>query len=283
MKDERITYDMLWRQLAQTCDAGEAKSIIRLVLEKRFGLSSTDVYCGKTEAMGDKDTEELNAIVSRLVQNEPVQYVLGEAEFDGRDFLVHRGVLIPRPETAELVRIVVDDFRKKSYEKTFLDIGTGSGCIATSLALDLPNCHVTAWDLSEIAIKTSQENALRYSVDVDVCKVDMLHPPHDIRKWDAIVSNPPYICEREKVSMDKNVLDYEPAMALFVPDEDPLCFYRAIAYYGNDALKESGQLYFEINPIYADDILRMLGGMGYREAESATDMFGKKRFVKCRL
>lgn len=294
----KFTYDCLWRQLAHVYDAGEAKSIVKLVLEKQFGLSSTDVYCGGTESLSEADNATLEKMLARLMDNEPVQYVLGTAEFCGRDFVVRPGVLIPRPETADLVGRIIkemnhlhddepdDTHTKDGHEMNFhrrlLDIGTGSGCISVSLSLALHDVTVSAWDISESAIVIAQENARRYGADVNFCHVDALNPPDDREQWDVIVSNPPYICDKEKSEMDHHVLDFEPELALFVPDDDPLRFYRAIAGYGKKALKMGGQLYFEINPLYLSEMMQMFSELGFRDVVSMEDEYGKQRFVRCR-
>ena len=281
----KFTYDNLWRTLARVYDDAEAKSIVKLLLEKRFGLSQTDVYCGKVELLEEEQDAVLDEMMVRLMDHEPIQYVLENAEFCGHDFFVQQGVLIPRPETAELVKNIiegVDSNRDPAACVSILDIGTGSGCIAVSLSLGIPQSNVSAWDLSDVAISISRGNAKRLGADVDVCSVDALHPPYDVEKWDIIVSNPPYVCENERTEMEKNVLDYEPEMALFVDDNDPLLFYRAIAEYAKKALKPEGSLYFEINPIYVNDIVMMLSEKDFHDVASMEDDFGKRRFVKCR-
>ena len=164
-----------------------------------------------------------------------------------------------------------------------LDIGTGSGCIACTLAKRLQNAHVTAWDLSSAALDMARENALSNQCDIDFQQQDALSPPDDSEKWDLIVSNPPYVCRREMADMDTNVLDWEPHMALFVPDDDPLRFYRSIAHYAKDALKKGGVLYFEINPLYAEPLCRMLTDFGFSDVEVKKDPYDKQRFVRgCR-
>lgn len=273
-----MTYDELWRRLAAVYDAGEAKAIVRMVLDERFGLSATDVYCGKvTQLSSDKQTE-LEKIMQRLELAEPVQYVLGTTMFCDRPIHVAPGVLIPRPETEDLCRWVIE--RATSDSLLILDVGTGSGCIAITLALDLSGAKVTAWDVSTVAINIAGQNAERLCADVNFMLQDALAPPSDEAKWNVIVSNPPYICEREKKDMERNVLDNEPSLALFVPDSEPLLFYRAIACYACKALKDNGFLFFEINPLYVDDMLLMLEEMGYVDLEVRTDQFGKQRFIK---
>lgn len=273
-----MTYDELWRRLAAVYDAGEAKAIVRMVLDERFGLSATDVYCGKvTQLSSDKQTE-LEKIMQRLEQAEPVQYVLGTTMFCDRPIHVAPGVLIPRPETEDLCRWVIE--RATSDSLLILDVGTGSGCIAVTLALELSGAKVTAWDVSTVAINIAGQNAVSLCADVNFMLQDALTPPSDEAKWNVIVSNPPYICEREKKDMERNVLDNEPSLALFVPDSEPLLFYRAIACYACKALKDNGFLFFEINPLYVDDMLLMLEEMGYVDLEVRTDQFGKQRFIK---
>lgn len=280
-------------------DEREAKAIVRLLLEERFGLTMADVLAGEmaSATMGD----ELEQLMHRLEQGEPVQYVLGETWFCGHRFHVEPGVLIPRPETEELVEWVLGDERfllwqasqraerKMNYEKygaecKILDIGTGSGCIAVSLALGMrgekPRADVTAWDISHTALRIAQANAEQLGADVTFVKQDTLCPPNDVAVWDVIVSNPPYVCEREATQMARHVLEHEPHEALFVPDGDALMFYRTIAQYAHRALKPSGALYFEINPLYADELSSMLHAMGFANVQFKSDQFGKCRMVK---
>lgn len=281
----KFTYDYLWRQLATVYEPAEARSIVRLVLESRFSLSATDVYCGKVETLSAAQDAELSAILCRLMLCEPVQYVLGTADFFNHSFIVRPGVLIPRPETEELVRRIltgIADCCSTDRSPAILDIGTGSGCIAVSLSLALPCAHVTAWDISDTAIAIARGNARRLGAEVDICHVDALHASCEQKLWDVIVSNPPYICCKEQREMHRNVLDYEPSEALFVPDSDPLLFYRAIADYARTALKDDGRLYFEINPLYADETKQMLCHRGFTVMVLKDDE-GKQRFIACRL
>jgi release factor glutamine methyltransferase len=227
--------------------------------------------------------DELEQIEIRLERQEAVQYILGQADFYGRTFVVNEHVLIPRPETAELCQWII-----ATDATHILDIGTGSGCIAITLAAEMPEAEVTAWDISEEALKVAEENAKRTDVHVKFEQVDTLHLTSDICHqtsdvFDLIVSNPPYICNKERTRMETNVLEHEPHIALFVPDDDPLLFYRAIAHYGQSALKDGGWLYFEINPLYTDDMQRMLNMMSYHDIEIKTDQYGKQRMVRaCR-
>lgn len=281
-----ITYPQLWQSLTPLYEASEAQAIVRLVLDVRFGLSLTDIICGKvTELSADEETE-LGKITERLHSGEPVQYILGEAEFGGRTFHVEPGVLIPRPETAGLVSKILADHPTGNL----LDICTGSGCIAISLALALPHSTVTAWDISDDALRIAIDNAQRLNANVRFEKRDALHLEEENTRnsndalpyptWDLIVSNPPYICNKEKASMSKNVLDYEPSIALFVPDDDPLVFYRSITAYGAKTLKPNGSLYFEINPLYAVETVQMMEGFGFSAIELMKDMQNKDRMIK---
>ena len=280
-----MNYQELWRRLAQVYDEGEAKAIARMVYEVRFNLTLSDLFIGKDTQLSANDQAELAEITQRLEQQEPVQYVLGQADFCGRTFLVNQHVLIPRPETEELCRWIVSEFRDESLEFrdcSILDIGTGSGCIAITLAADLPKAEVTAWDISGEALQVARENAKRLHFNVIFELADALNTPLDHERWDVIVSNPPYICNKERARIEANVLDHEPHTALFVPDDSPLLFYSAIAQYGLTALKTGGRLYFEINPLYAQELAEMLSMMSYHDIEIKIDQYGKQRMIKAR-
>ena len=283
-----MTYNELWHLLAPLYGDGEAKAIARLVYEVRSGLSFSDICLDKDTQLSANSQEELKGIAERLLQQEPIQYVLGQAVFCGRTFMVNEHVLIPRPETEELCSWIVSQEDKGSIDTAIiLDIGTGSGCIAITLAAEMPKAKVTAWDISTEALKVAEENAKRNLVHVSFEHVDALHIPTNILQqtakiFDFIVSNPPYICNNERVQMESNVLNYEPHTALFVPDDDALLFYRAIAQYGQVALKEGGWLYFEINPLYASILTEMLVMMEYHDIEIKEDQFGKERMIRAR-
>ena len=285
-----MTYEEICSRLSALYETGEAKAIARWVLDVGFGLSMADILCGKVAALPQ---QELKAIVRRLEQGEPVQYVLGLADFCGRQFHVEPGVLIPRPETEELCGWMIET----GIGGAVLDVGTGSGCIACTLAAAQPEAKVTAWDISETALRVASENARRCHVHVTFERVDALQAPltslQDLREapeagkrtssnahlWDTIVSNPPYICERERSAMERNVLEHEPHTALFVPDDDPLLFYRAISDYALQALRPEGALFFEINPLYAEQLRQHLEEKGFC-VEQRKDQFGKIRFTK---
>ena len=276
-----MTNQELWRPLTAVYDEREAQAVARMVLEMHFGLTMAEVLCGQMP-----DERELRQIQQRLLAGEPVQYVIGEAEFGGRRFRVAPGVLIPRPETYELCQWVIKEERGERREERelsrgerILDIGTGSGCIACTLAAELPGAEVTAWDISEDALAIARENAKRTHVHVSFEQVDVLQSP-PISRYDLIVSNPPYICQQEAEAMEHHVLDHEPQLALFVPDDDPLLFYRAIAQYGSHALTPGGNLFFEINPLYANELEALLSAMSYHDIEIRNDQFGKPRMIK---
>lgn len=273
-----MTYRELWRTLEPLYGNGEARAVTDYVLDVCFGLSKADIMCGAVEEMTAEKTAELNKIFGRLTEGEPVQYVLGRAEFCGRWFSVRPGVLIPRPETEELCAWITADSKASASPKV-LDIGTGSGCIAITLQLDMPESKVTAWDISADALDVARENAQQLGANVNFVKQDALNAKPE-GEWDVIVSNPPYICEKEKKDMAVNVLEHEPHTALFVPDADPLLFYRAITRLAVQTLSKGGRLYFEINPIYADDTCRMMQAEGMTAVELRSDMYGKQRMAK---
>ena len=283
-----MTYNELWRQLTQVYDDYEAKAIARMVYEVRFGLMPSDLFIGKDTQLSTDDQKLLAEITQRLLTGEPIQYVLGEAEFGGRTFHVEPGVLIPRPETYELCQWIMEERRGKKEEgrnTSILDIGTGSGCIACTLAAELADAEVTAWDISDDALRIATENAKRTNVHVSFEKVDVLNTSLLNRErpatgLDIIVSNPPYICNKERATMERNVLEHEPELALFVPDDDPLLFYRTIARFAAKTLNPGRALYFEINPLYVSEMQQMLSKEGFSHTEIRNDQFGKQRFTK---
>mgnify|MGYP002658006251 CR=1 FL=1 len=279
------TYQQFWQSLTPLYDAGEAQAIVRTVLDVEYGMTLTDIICGKVNELSSDEERNLEEIIARLQNGEPVQYVLGEADFAGRTFHVEPGVLIPRPETAELCQWIEEDVSSLEADerKQILDICTGSGCIAITLGLTIPNSEVTGWDISEDALRIAQGNVeMLKAGNVRIEYQNALMLPKTAETADIIVSNPPYICEKEKADMEKNVLEHEPSIALFVPDEDPLKFYRAIAEYASSALKPEGALYFEINPIYEKETREMLQSLGFKDIETKEDAFGKKRMMKAK-
>ena len=347
-----MTYNQLWKRLTAIYNEREAQAIVRTVLDALFGMSLTDICLGKVTQLSADDTTRLEKIMQRLEKSEPVQYVLGAEWFAGRLFDVAPGVLIPRPETEDLVKWACDEAKEKEKEDnskeergkeekeiskkgeapqkeeqllssplkeekeglrkgedasqkeeqhlssllksnkevsekgeevphpSILDIGTGSGCIAITVALALPQARVTAWDISPDALAIAAGNAHRLGASVRFEHQDALSAPDDEARWDVIVSNPPYICDKERADMSDNVLSYEPELALFVPDSDPLLFYRAIARYASKALKPGGRLLFETNTAYAHEVAQTMANEGFTAIEVRNDCFGKPRMVK---
>ena len=372
-----MTYNQLWKRLTAIYNEREAQAIVRTVLDALFGMSLTDICLGKVTQLSADDTTRLEKIMQRLEKSEPVQYVLGAEWFAGRLFDVAPGVLIPRPETEDLVKWACDEAKEKEKEDnskeergkeekevskkgeapkkeeqplstplkeeeeglrkgedapqkeeqplssllkeekeglrkgkdasqkeeqplssllknnkevsekgeeaphpSILDIGTGSGCIAITVALALPQARVTAWDISTDALAIAAGNAHRLGASVRFEHQDALSAPDDEERWDVIVSNPPYICDRERADMSDNVLSYEPELALFVPDSDPLLFYRAIARYASKALKPGGRLLFETNTAYAHEVAQAMANEGFTAIEVRNDCFGKPRMDK---
>lgn len=347
-----MTYNQLWKRLTAIYNEREAQAIVRTVLDALFGMSLTDICLGKVTQLSADDTTRLEKIMQRLEKSEPVQYVLGAEWFAGRLFDVAPGVLIPRPETEDLVKWACDEAKEKEKEDnskeergkeekevskkrealkkeeqplssplkeekeglrkgedasqkkeqllssllknnnevsekgeeaphpSILDIGTGSGCIAITVALALPQARVTAWDISTDALAIAAGNAHRLGASVRFEHQDALSAPDDEERWDVIVSNPPYICDKERADMSDNVLSYEPELALFVPDSAPLLFYRAIARYASKALKPGGRLLFETNTAYAHEVAQAMADEGFTAIEVRNDCFGKPRMVK---
>ncbi len=280
-----MTYSEIWHRIATSYEDGEARAIARILIEELFGLSYTDIVCGATDQLSADDTLRLDTAVRRIEQGEPLQHVLGYADFCGNHFGVNASVLIPRPETEWLVdegeRLMNDASNAApSAPKRILDIGTGSGCIAISLKLRLGEAYVEAWDISEEALRTAESNAKALKAEVAFCKRDALRAEESVAHWDLIVSNPPYICDSERADMDDNVLLHEPHTALFVPDDDPLRFYRAIARYALRSLSNGGSLLFECNTRYAEATGEMMREMGFEDVTVNDDCFGLPRFVK---
>lgn len=294
-----MTYHDICQRLTPMYGPQEAKAMTRMLLEDLFGLSFADILCGATEHLSDADTLRLQQSVARLLDAEPLQYVTGTAFFCGHPFHVAPGVLIPRPETEWIVDTAVGIVTASAPR--ILDIGTGSGCIATSISLALvdKHCYTEAWDISEDALRIAADNAERLGADVKFRRRDALRLEEDFpaeenqsgaevliadnassASWDVIVSNPPYICNREAADMHANVLRHEPHLALFVPDTDPLLFYRAIASYAMRSLRKGGWLLFECNTLYAHDTAQMASDMGFATSVVEDDCFGKPRFVK---
>lgn len=275
-----MMYRDFWRKLTAIYDEQEARAIASLVYEERFGLNRTDICMGEDARMSEEQNGETERILGRLLRNEPVQYVLGYAYFGESRYVVKPGVLIPRPETAALVAWMVADM---TDEKRLLDCCCGSGCIALEMKGAFPAMQVSAYDISDVAIEVSRENARLLGRDINVFAMDALNPAPATEKYDVIVSNPPYVCDHERAGMRRNVLDYEPPTALFVPDEDPIKFYTAIARYATQALTDGGRLYFEINPLFVDDMKVMLSGLGFVDVTVNTDCGYADRLMRAAI
>ena len=257
----------------------EALALAKMLLVEAFGFSTLELYGGKDKEISGKRLDVLNEMIARLKKNEPIQYVIGAEVFCGWTFEVNENVLIPRPETQELVRWIEADW-KSDAPCRILDVGTGSGCIAISISKLLEGAEVEAWDISEGALRVARRNADRNEAQVLFRQVDVLKACTEDCRYDVIVSNPPYITESEKQDMDANVLDWEPHTALFVPDADPLLFYRRIAELGVSMLNEGGALYFEINRAYGEETVRLLEGLGYKQIELRKENWGNDRMIK---
>ena len=282
-----MTLTDLAKRLTSYYDIQEARGIVRLLLSDLYGMSLTDICVGALDRLTEEQTQQIEDAMLRLEKGEPVQYVTGKAHFCDRTFLVSPSVLIPRPETELLCQLIADNDQvvTGNGEIRVLDMGTGSGCIAITLALSMQNASVEAWDVSAEALNMAKSNAESLGASVSFEQKDILGLDENNveRCYDIIVSNPPYICNKEAAQMEHNVLDFEPHLALFVPDEAPLLFYRTIARFARQALKVGGALYFEINPLYADALCSMLSSLGFANVTIHVDQFGKQRFISAKL
>ena len=262
--------------LAGVAEPREVQAMIRIICEDVFNYDPVDVALRQESELPDFAPERISDIVSRLRRHEPLQYIVGTALFHGHKFKVTPAVLIPRPETEQLVDLIVDE--NTASDLRVLDMGTGSGCIAISLARALKFAQVDAFDISQDALAVARENAADLKVKVRLFQSDML-APQPAARYDIIVSNPPYICWSERETMERNVLDYEPCQALFVPDNDPLLFYKAIAPYAAQSLEPGGRLYLEINQRFGNEVKRLLEDCGLDEVRIIEDSFGRVRFA----
>lgn len=274
----RETIEGLRRELAAVYGRGEAEAMIRLIFETLKGWRPVDIVINSDKPLSDYMQGKIQSILDRLKQHEPIQYILGTARFYGMNFKVTPDVLIPRPETAELVDLIVRQAGERE-DLRVLDAGTGSGCIAIALARNLKFPHVTAIDISDKALSVARENAADLKTRITFRREDILNLPGERDAWDIIVSNPPYIGDSEAAAMDANVLNYEPHQALFVPDSDPLRFYTALARYAATALSPGGWLWFEINPLHAEALSRMLAATGLVNVQIYKDIHGRDRFA----
>ena len=277
-------YTHIRQELSGYYADNEASAMAKWILTDVFHLSTLDLYAGKDMNFSAEMMSRAADILERLKRYEPLQYIIGESSFCGLSFEVTPAVLIPRPETAELVDWIVADHPQEGVH--VLDIGTGSGCIPVTLGSRLKDAVVSAWDISPDALEVARRNASRNGVEVTFSQVDALRPVSVLKselsdfQVDVLVSNPPYIGASEKKTMELNVLDWEPELALFVPDEDPLLFYRRIAEIGIECLSEGGMLYYEINQLYGPQTVDLLEGKGYHNVELRKDLSGNDRMIR---
>lgn len=274
------TIDNIRQSLNAYYPESEISGFLRIIIEHITEKSYATAIMEQKQ-LSPTQVEDIQHIIDRLKQNEPIQHIIEETGFYGIPLFVSKDTLIPRPETEELVELIINDNNKKS--PSILDIGTGSGCIAIALSSRLRTSNISAWDFSQEALSIASKNALRNNVNIDFRKVNVLDPYPTDRQFDVIVSNPPYILDSEKKYMDKNVLDYEPHSALFVPDDKALLFYERIADIAKELLNDKGKLYFEINQAKGKETIAMLDGKGYRNTILFKDISGKDRMIRTEL
>lgn len=273
------------KELSPFYDAYEAESFFYLILEDKHKLRQIDLALNHELNFSESDFVVWNSLLNQLKKEVPIQYLLGKTSFYGLDFEVNENVLIPRPETEELVEWIINENSKtdKTKKLRILDIGTGSGCIAISLAKNLPNAEIFGFDVSKKAIETAKRNAINNNVDVTFVLLDILETDLLTCSFDIIVSNPPYVRNLEKEEIKKNVLDYEPHLALFVDDNDALIFYRKIAALAKNSLSENGQLFFEINQYLGKEMKDLLERMNFKNIELKKDIYDNDRMISCKV
>lgn len=270
------------RRLTLVVGEREAYWMARDIIDDILGYSEVELLIKGNEVLSDFVIGKIDSVVERVERGEPLQYVLGWARFEGNRYMVTPDTLIPRPETQELVDLIISRHGEEK-DLRVMDVGTGSGCIAITLARGLKFPQVLAIDISQGALDVASENAKMLKTRVNFeCRDALSLTPKRGEKYDIIVSNPPYIAEYERKDMEHSVLDYEPSTALFVPNDDPLLFYRAIASFAVEALSQDGHIYYEINPLFASEMLEMMRGMGYNDIEIINDMQGRKRTLCAR-
>jgi release factor glutamine methyltransferase len=277
--------DYFIQELTPLYDVGEVESFFYLILEAKHQLHRVDLALQPDLAFSESELKIWSSILEQLKKEIPIQYILGVTHFYGLEFEVNSAVLIPRPETEELVDWIVQKSKIKNQKSKIkiLDIGTGSGCIAISLAKNLPNAEVFALDVSEQALATAKKNAELNQVTIQFLHQSILETEDLAQEFDLIVSNPPYVRELEKQEIKKNVLDNEPHLALFVEDNDALIFYRKIAQLAQKNLNSEGQLYFEINQYLGQEMLDLLRKMGFKNCELRKDIYGNDRMIQCTI
>lgn len=270
-------------ELAELYEPGEIDRFVEYCLEDFAGITKKEMLLNAERTVSESELLKFHFAVKDLKRGRPIQYILGKAAFYGMDFIVTPDVLIPRPETEELVGLVLAEASRHNESFSIVDIGTGSGCIAVTLKKKWPRCHMYAVDVSEGALQVAKQNAAQQECEVNFLQLDVLSPEaaEKIPSCSVIVSNPPYIRESEQSSMAKNVTDYEPHTALFVPENDALVFYRAIAVIGKKRLKPGGKIFVEINEALGLETCILFQKEGYRDVQLKTDLQGKERFVVC--
>lgn len=263
----------------------EIQSFFTIIIEEYLNLQRIDLVTRPNFDISEEKLQLLSEILKRLKNHEPIQYILGKTEFYGLPFYVNHDVLIPRPETEELVEWVIAEVQKLKSDKdintlSILDIGTGSGCIPISIKKNTSLTELSGLDISNNAIEIAKKNSELNSSDVQFILKDILSTSSLDKNYDMIISNPPYVRELEKEEMNKNVLDHEPELALFVSDDDPLLFYRKIAILAKNNLTKNGSLFFEINEYLGEEMIDLLTDLGFTSIELRKDIFGKDRMIK---
>jgi len=271
---------LLAQKLEDIYPKEEIRQLAKLLLQDAFNMSSTQLLLLDDDALSAEQRKKLEEAVNRLSQSEPLQYILGYTEFYDLKLNVSPSVLIPRPETEELVHWILND--PDTNKQNILDVGTGSGCIPLALKNNLPDAYIEAWDISEEALMVARENAINLKLDVSFKQVDVLKCAQVDQPFTCIVSNPPYVRHLEKEMMDANVLRHEPHLALFVENNDPLLFYHTIAKLGLNALETNGSLFFEINEYLEEQMTSLLLSLGYKNIECRKDLQGKARMIKAK-
>ncbi len=272
---------MFQNQLRDFFPQEEINNFFFLTIEKEFGYSKAKTIMRLDEPVSMGESIMIHDCLNRLKKSEPIQYILGEADFYGLTLKVNRNTLIPRPETEELVDWIIKDAKKdKDTPISIIDLGTGSGCIALALSKNLEQADVSAWDVSEGALRVARKNARDLHCKILFEREDMLELPDREKEFDIIVSNPPYVRYSEKKEMKKNVLDYEPAIALYVPNEDPLLYYKKIVEWGKSSLKTGGHIYFEINEFQGEDMVGFIENEGYKRVRLKKDYTGRDRMIR---
>lgn len=276
----QATIQYINSELAKSYPETEIQGFIRIIFDSVLNFSYTDIILQKDKKLDPSEFETIKNIVTRLKGYEPIQYILGECEFYGLKLNVNHAVLIPRPETEELVQWIVQSNIKSGAN--ILDIGAGSGCIALALKKEIVDAIVRGIDISDEALQVAKNNAAKNKLNVDFFQADILNwKSYAWSKYDVIVSNPPYVRESEKKLMETNVLEFEPEGALFVEDDNPLIFYAAIAEFAKENLTTNGYLFFEINEYLGDEMKNMLNSMGFNTIECRKDINGKDRMLAC--